>query len=343
MSFSSFRIENFRSFVDASFDFDRRSVVIGSNGTGKSTLIEAVRLLSVGKSFRTHKLEELINFEQTFFRIQAEMAEKNKVELFYGQPFADYPDKERRLSMDGKEISWLEFFGSIPTVVFSPEDMDIISGSPQTRRRYIDGILWQVDGQFRQLSLELTKILQERSRLLFLIKINRAGLAELKPWNELLVNTSKKIRSRRQDFVNFLNNELIKPVYREKEDIQISANYQYDSREIEEFERDEVRLAQNMWGPHRDELEILLNDRLARKYASRGQIRTVVMIMKIIESAFLFENIKREPVILLDDLFSELDQKNIVFFIDRLNPNYQIIATAVEKSPAIKDWQKIEI
>ncbi|HUD21116.1 MAG TPA: DNA replication and repair protein RecF [Candidatus Saccharimonadales bacterium] len=343
MAFNKVTLENFRTFLDSSFDFSPKTVVVGGNGIGKSTLIEAIRLLSVGKSFRTHRLDELVNFDQSFFRLQAQVDKDSKVELFFGQPFADYPDKERRLTFNGQETNWLEFFGKLPTVIFSPEDVEIITSGPQVRRRYFDGILWQVDSQFRSNSLELSRVLQERAKLLFLLKINRAGRAELMPWNELLGRLTKTIRKRRGEYLAYLNKSLADKKFQRLNELVVETSYLTEEADPEALEREEIRKTQNLWGPHRDEIEIRLNDQPARKYASRGQARTVVMLMKIIEAHFLAEKLGKHPTILLDDLFSELDEKNTGFFLERLGNDSQIIATAVTANKLIKDWRVINL
>jgi DNA replication and repair protein RecF len=288
-------------------------------------------------------LDELVNFEQSFFRLQAQVDKESKVELFFGQPFADYPDKERRLTFNGQETNWLEFFGQLPTVIFSPEDIEIIAGGPQVRRRYFDGILWQVDSQFRASSLELSRVLQERAKLLFLLKINRAAPAELTPWNELLSRLTKTIRERRGEYLTYLNKSLADKKFQRINELVVETSYLTEEADPASLEREEIRKTQNLWGPQRDEVEIRLNDQLARRYASRGQARTVVMLMKIIEARFLAEKLGKHPTILLDDLFSELDEKNIGFFLERLENNSQIIATAVTTNDLIKDWQVIKL
>lgn len=341
----SIRLENFRSFKQSSFEFDRKTSVVGDNGAGKSNLLEAIRLLSVGKSFKTSRLEEALNFSEPYFRASLALSDDSpkSVEFFFGTQFQNSPEKERRLTVDSKETSWNDFWGKFPTVLFVPTDVELVTGPPQLRRRYIDALLWQTSIEFRQSHLELTRVLRERSALLFLLKINKAGSDELVPWNELLLKLSEKVRSYRLGYVEFLRKSLKSHGSAFTGGAEVEINYEQNKADLEAVYRDEVRLSQNLVGAHRDQLDIRFNDQSARRYTSRGQARAIILLLKISEAAYLKEETGREPLVLLDDMFSELDRPTAERLFAMLDDNYQVIASSIEETPLTKSWKRIDL
>lgn len=337
-------LEQFRNFETSSFEFDTKTAVVGHNGSGKSNLVEALRLLSVGKSNKTSYLDEAIRFEAPFLRLILERSnhERQEVEFFYGAQFPNSSSKDRQLKVNNQPTSWAEFWGKFPSVLFVPNDLEIVIGSPQVRRRYLDALLWQTDKEFRQSHLELSRVLRERSALLFLLKTNRAGKEELSPWNDLLLDLGGKVRSYRRAYVKFLQDSL-------KEDGPVFANaaiglhYKDNDLTPEAALKEELRLAQNLVGPHRDELEISFGDRSARRYTSRGQARAIVVALKVAEAAFLAEKTGESPLILLDDMFSELDTPTAEKLFGRFGDRYQMVATSIEPNPLIENWRQIDL
>ncbi|HSX41777.1 MAG TPA: DNA replication and repair protein RecF [Candidatus Saccharimonadales bacterium] len=353
MPLTTLKLENVRAFERQSWEFGPRSVILGANGVGKSTIIEAIRILSVGKSFRTSRFDELIRFEAPYCRIIGERSETEgeasssaslrvpaaKVEFFYGQPFADAA-KERILTINSKPADWLGFIGQFPSVLFVPSDIDLVIGPPQLRRRYLDSILWQVDAEFRQNYLDFSRVLRERAALLFLLKIRRAGLDELQPWNELIQQLSAAIQTKRQQYIEYLQKQLKGQLVGGQ---KVAVEYQPNQAELAAVQNQEIQSSQNLYGAHRDELEILLGDRSARRFASRGQTRTIVVMLKTVESRFLAFKSGQAPLLLLDDMFSELDDENSRYLFDSFEPDYQVILTSIKTQPLIKDWQTIKL
>jgi DNA replication and repair protein RecF len=339
------RLEHFRSFDDATFNFEEKTAIIGNNGAGKSNLIEALRLLSVGKSFKTSRLDDVIRFGDPFFRLHwhSTQMEPKEVRFFYGSPYPTESIKERSLRVDGQERNWSEYWGKRPSVLFVPEDIEIVIGSPQIRRRYLDSILWQTNAAFRQEHLELGRVLRERSTLLFMVKTNRAGQDELYPWNELLLALTEKIRAHRQRFITFLEADLGRAVTIFASGASVQAKYETSRTDLADLVAEEVRLAQNLIGPHRDELVIHFNDQVARRFTSRGQARTIVVLLKLAESRFLEQETGHRPLILLDDMFSELDDPTAAALFNQFQSDDPIVATSITPNPLVKDWKEIHL
>lgn len=340
MSLTGLDLQNFRSLNDLKVKFNTKSVIIGKNGTGKSSVIEAIRLLSVGKSFRSSKLDELISFGATHFRISAKLSDE-KLELFYGQNLES--TNQKQLSLNGKKTALLDVIGVLPTVLFVPDDVEMVLGMPMLRRKFLDGVLWQTSKEFRLQYLDFNKVLKERSRLLYLIKIGNAKVGELMPWNELLEKTTNYIRASRTELIEFINKQLKEKDWRVSELLEVEAAYEQSNIGVEDGLQDEIRLSQNLFGAHRDDLLININQRSARKFASRGQARTIVMLLKIIELKYLKAKLQSEPILLLDDIFSELDLVNRELLLSHINKEDQVISTQIEGDKLIENWEHIQL
>lgn len=339
------RLEHFRSFTDSLFTFESKTALIGNNGAGKSNLIEALRLLSVGKSFKTSRLDDAIMFEQPYFRLTEKFtgSDLREVSFFYGVPYPAMPNRERALKVNGQDSGWSDYWGKQPSVLFIPDDIEIVIGAPQIRRRYLDSILWQTSAAFRQEHQELTRVLRERSALLFMVKVNRASQQELYPWNELLIKLTTKIRAHRRQFAEFLAQDLQRAPTVFTSGAAVTAIYQEGDIDPDKVSREEIRLSQNLIGPHRDELEIRFNDQVARRFTSRGQARAIVVMLKLAEARFLEIGTRTAPLVLLDDMFSELDLPTAEALFSQFNPGYPVVATSIAANPLVTKWHAISL
>lgn len=328
------KLENWRNFTGKGLSFTEKTFITGSNGVGKSTILEAVRVLSVGKSFRTSRLDELIRFDDRYFRLEGIINNDQKVEFFFGSQFQESAERDRQLNYQGNSTNWADFLGVFPTVLFTPTEMEIVLGGPDVRRRYLDSVLWQVDPNYRQCQIELSQAMKEKAALLFMVKINRAGPDELVPWNELITKRTQVVRDARQKYVDYLNSKLISSIH---------LTYRFDDRPVSEMIAAEIKTTQNLYGSHRDELQIEFDDFSARRYASRGQSRFVVAHLKAAEADYLLEKTQNPVTILLDDAFSELDRPNTLKILALFNPAHQLVLTSATDLELPKGWEKIKL
>lgn len=342
MTLRKVKLENFRNFENRSIELSSKTILTGPNGSGKTSILEAIRVISVGKSFRTSHLDELICFQKPYLRLKLESSD-HSYEFFYGNQFSESVAVEKQLQVDGKPVRYLDFLGSLPSVSFAPTDIDIVAKEPSLRRQFVDSILWQAHPEFRFNQLEYGKVLRERSQLLFLLKINRASIDELQPWNELMADLAGKIRQQRQGFIEFAKDQIKQLSKNTPGKIQIDLGWEEGEPDIEVLQAQEIRLGHNLFGPHRDELKILCNDQLARRYASRGQARSTVALLKVIEARYLEKYLAMLPVILLDDIVSELDSENIDWLFSIYGDKYQTLATTIDRTGNFQGWSEAKI
>jgi DNA replication and repair protein RecF len=356
MLISKLKLENFRNFEKLEIELKPEKgiqIFLGQNAMGKTNLLESIFLLSFPRSFRSTSPNDLIRFGQNYFTIEAEL---DQMELKFG-----YQKKpvRRTYQKNGAEVSLKEYLTNLQTVLFTPEDVEILSDSPSERRRFIDTILSQIDREYFADFIHYTKVLKQRNALLKLISQNKAKRNELQFWNNELALTSQKIHLKRVELIEYFKNK-VGELYAEISDqknnkIEITYKYSGHSR-IAEFdsykevmlellsseERYETEVGHTTVGPHRDDFVISINDKNVAEFCSRGEKRSFMLVLKIIELEFLYEKSNSRPILLLDDVFSELDSKRRDKLLS-LTSQYQTLISTVEKSYFDKFKGNIEL
>lgn len=311
MIIKSLSLENFRSYQKYQLNFDKTTIIVGPNGVGKTNIIEAIWFLSNGRSWRSRDEGELIFWDQDFARISAKLSDNHQaIEIF----LSNGQLQNKQLKVDGVKRRFLELLGVMPAVLFTPESIQLIDGAPSLRRKFLDIVLSQINRQYALALLEYSKVLQERNKLLFHIKMGKSKPDELEFWDEKLVATGSAIMLKREELVKFFNQH-------------ISANYHHISGEDEELriryhpsvEREkfgeilialqerEIEQTASTHGPHRDDFRLYLGDRDLATFGSRGEYRSAILALKMTELKFIESKIGEQPLLLLDDIFSELD------------------------------------
>ena len=343
MKLKSLKLQNFRNHPEFQHNFEKNiTVFYGPNAIGKTNILEAIRFLSLPKSFRARVDRELINWNSDFARCEGEFekeGDKTDVEIYLSKQ----KNQKKVIKIDNNVRKVSDLVGQFFIVLFCPEDLNLISESPSMRRRYLDIIVSQADKKYYQEISELKKILLNRNKLLFEIKERGSDSAMLEFWNEKLISLSKNIFRKRLYLINFINKKLPKLVsqiglrgkkleikYKSKlKEIDIE-NFEAEFRKkLEEKQQNEIRRVRTLIGPHRDDFEILLNNKNASYFASRGETRGIMLALKLSELSFSKEIFEVNPILLLDDIFSELDfehRKNIV----KIARNQQTIITTTE-------------
>ena len=313
MKILSIELTNFRNRAEYKLDFANTTILIGPNGIGKTNIVEGVWLVATGRSWRTSHDQEMTEWLKEFSRIvlSIEASDKKKVlELFWQR--GDKPIKQ--LKINGAKHRLIDLLGTVPAVMFSPETIELLNGAPALRRRFLDIILSQTDRQYALNLLEYHKVLRERNKLLQHIKNHRSKPDELDFWDAKLVTLGSHIIEARQTLIKFLNTNLTDD-YKKISGKTQKLNLRYRaSVELDRFSdiiaagRDrEVEASSTLYGPHRDDFLFILDDREVATFASRGEFRSVILALKMAEILYLEHKVGQKPILLLDDIFSELD------------------------------------
>jgi DNA replication and repair protein RecF len=309
MILRSLKLENFRSYTNYNITFEPVTVFVGPNGIGKTNLIEAIYMLSTGKSYRAKNDQDTIKWNKNYLRIVGKTSDKT-LELFINSD-----PKQKNAKINDVKKRTVDLLGELKTTMFSPESVDIVIGAPKERRRFLDLILGQLDKEYLYDLIELQKVIKNRNSLLFGIKIKKSNPIELNFWNSKLIKLSNQIIAKRIRLIKYINsviNGFYKEIGGNFNNLQIK--YVSSINDLERFddilavnEDREIYQGLTLFGPHRDNLEFILDGKNVTSFASRGEIRSVVFSLKMSELNFLKEN-KSKPILLLDDIFSELDK-----------------------------------
>jgi len=336
MKIKSLKLTNFRNWTDYKLDFSDVTILIGKNGVGKTNIMEAVWFLSAGKSWRTSRDSEAICWEKDLAILEAKA--KNKKEYVINLAIQKNPTKThpqpKILKINGTKKRLIDLLGQMPAVLFSPESIAILDGAPSLRRRFLDIMLSQTNHKYALSLLEFNKILKERNKLLLHIKNRRSKPDELDFWDTKLVDLSKKIIEARQSTIKFINQDLAK-IYQNISGTKETLKLVYkESVEPEKFEellvavRDrEIEQTSTLYGPHRDDFLILLDNRDITTFGSRGEYRSALLALKIGELEYLRSKIDEAPILLLDDIFSELDHDRRMHLAKIVEGQQTIITT----------------
>jgi len=322
------KLQNFRNHTDFETDLSQTTVFIGPNGVGKSNILEAISILSFCRSFRDDNKKNLIKFDADYARITSD-----NIDIFLQKS----PSFIFQIKDKGIVRKQSDFIGQHPSVIFSPETLEIITGSPRTRRKFIDIMISQADRDYLRSLIHYEKIRQQRNSLLQRIRSNQASVDELNYWNKELIQDGEKIIKSRKKAVSELNTQLSKfySVISGKKD---SLKLDYVSNAIDNFsdqlkshQQREVVSGHTLIGPHRDDLIFNLNNCNAANFASRGEIRSAVLALKMAELEFLSNDKKNQPLLLLDDVFSEFDRDRREHLCDLIEKYQTIITTTDEE------------
>lgn len=326
------RLQQYRSYADKSFYLaPGLNLVIGPNASGKTNLLESLIVLSSGKSYRASD-DDLVMHDKAWARLDAKTDKENRTLTIELSPL-----KEKKLIIDNKPYKRITSRLQLPVVLFEPNHLFMLSGSPEARRNYLDGILDQTLPAYKKIKNDYIKVLRHRNALL---KNKQTSQTDLFPWNIRLSQLGGYIAKQRNEITGVLNRD-ISSIY---QDISLSnenINLHYKPvADIDNYESGLLsKLEQNSMldllrgyttnGPHREDLEILINNKPPSSVASRGEARTILIALKILEAITLEKALKQNPLILLDDVFSELDKNRIGNLSSALN-KYQTIITTTD-------------
>lgn len=347
MFLKNMELERFRNYEEEKIEVSPgMNILYGQNAQGKTNLIEAIAMFSLGKSFRAKKDEEVIQWNcETSFIKGVFNGESNStvIEIGIGQ-------KERRYKINGQIVKRSDIFGKVPVVIFTPDDLQMIKGAPSYRRDFLDLYLAQVEPKYRFIYYNYTKILQQRNRLL---KEHYIDLQELEAWNEQLINTGANVIKYRLFLIESILPyivEIQRQISSEKEELNVQY-IGFKNQVLNQFKEDEIKnllkeaIASvrhtelerkvTLVGPQLDDLRITIARNVElRVFGSQGQQRTASLAMKL----GLIQKIKdirgEYPILLLDDVMSEFDDNRKKALLTNLINTVQTFMTAT----SLKDF-----
>jgi len=318
-------LTNYRNHSKFDIDLSNITILVGKNGVGKTNILESVEVLSSCRSFRGENRLDLIKFDSEYTRIVGD-----DLEVFIQRtPKLLFQVKER-----GVKLKVSDFVGILPSVVFSPESLDIITGEPKERRRFLDIVISQKNHSYLRALQNYKKILAQRNNLLKLILSGQASEDQLDYWDNELVVSAKIITDGRKeaisDFISNLQHFYQTISGNKKAEIKIEYFAKADGDfKTKLFARRSIDIAAGLTttGPHRDDLQFKIDNLEAEKYASRGELRSIVLALKMAELKYLENGVK--PILLLDDIFSEFDSDHRKHLY-KLIADYQVIITTTD-------------
>lgn len=331
MIIKSLELADFRNYETLNIHFDRgTNILYGDNAQGKTNIMEAIYVSATTKSHKGSKDKEIINFEKEESHIRTYL-EKEDVE--YRVDMHLRKSKSKGIAIDGQKIKKAaDLLGLLNVVFFSPEDLAIIKNGPSERRRFADMELCQLDNFYLYNLNHYNKIINQRNKLLKDIYFHPELKETLNIWDLQLVSFGSKIIERRELFVKQLN-EIIKEIHNKlsggKEDLAVK--YEPDAT-IENFEwkmkenqEKDIRSKTTSTGPHRDDFIFIVNGIDIRRYGSQGQQRTTALSLKLSEIELVKKMTKDTPVLLLDDVLSELDSSRQNYLLNSIGDIQTII------------------
>jgi len=337
MKLLSLRLTNFRNVLRGELEFNSNNFLVGDNAQGKTNVLEAIYLLSTGRSFREKDDQWLITNGEPFSLVEAKLVSGSGeiFELGVGLEREEQGIK-KVFKFNQHRITKKEFLGKAPIVLFAPDEIGLLRLYPSVRRTLLNQMITKTKLTYFDDLMRYTWALKQRNELLRLIKLGSRGLEELGVWDMKLSTLGADIISVRQAVVASLNpflgkifNELggggeLKLIYQTFSQSELPEIYlEY----LKQHLSIDVGYGHTTVGPHRDDLQLLINGKDAKHFASQGEFRLIVVALKLAEGQYLNAVLKEQPIYLLDDVFSELDDQKIDKVIAMLSGKQSILTT----------------
>lgn len=329
MIIKSIKLTNFRNHTSYVLTCDDETTVIsGKNGCGKTSVLEAIYIMTRGKSFRATD-PEILKRGKDYYRVEIEYQNGEKT-------FATYDGQTKNYIILDKKNKRLPKKHKYPVVLFLPSDLNLIHNSPSRRRDYFNRVFGDFDEKYSSLVSKYDKALRQRNELL---KNENLGKEALFSWDLLLAKYGTDIYKYRTEFIDAINQNLTstyQSIAENKDQIHINYQTELTNGSTEAYlkaltknQDKDLYLGHTSFGIHRDDFIFMFNGKPAEGSASRGETRSIILALKFIEANLIYKKQQKKPIILLDDVFSELDQFRRRCLVKNFKDN-QVIITSVE-------------
>ncbi len=352
MKIEKLEINDFRNINYALISpHENVNIIYGQNAQGKTNLLESIYILSGNKSFKGAKEVQMINFDKDFFKIDMDFSDKERI-----QNIKYVSGEKRKITLNNVPLKSLsDLSGEFYCVVFNPDDLEIVKGSPSERRTFLDNAIAQIKPVYGKYLRQYEDIIEQRNVLLKEIRNRNYPPEMLDVWDIQLAKLGTIITILRNDYIDKLN-LVSKKIYsgisegKEKIEIKYCSTIYTDSKKckvysdeliseyqknLEESRDEDIRLKITTKGIHRDDFDITINDISAKQYGSQGQQRSCAITLKLSEASILKNITGEDPVILLDDVMSELDSKRQNYILNKVK-NFQVFITCCDISNTLK-------
>lgn len=329
------KIKNFRNYESEEINLEKNiNIFYGQNAQGKTNIIESIFLCSLGKSFRTKKDKEMIklNEQNALVEVEYEKSDRDgKIKIEIGN--------KKNIYLNGIKIKKLsELLGNLNIVIFTPDDINILKGGPQNRRRFLDIMISQLRPNYMHILNLYIKTMEQRNNYLRQIKEEHKDENLLEIWDEKLEEYAIKIYEYRKEFIEKIIKKLDiihKNITNGEEQIELEYVTECDSKEkylklLKERRKLDIIKGFTTKGVHRDDFMIYINKKDIKIFGSQGQNRTAMLSLKLAELQVIYDEIGEYPILLLDDFMSELDKTRRKNFLENIEGT-QVIITGTEK------------
>ena len=332
MKIQKIQLKHFRNYSNLEISLGKGiNIFYGNNAQGKTNILEAIFLCSIGRSFRTNKEKELIQFGEDFATVQLDFAKKDR------EGSVKYTiNPKKSITVNGVKIKRLsELLGNINTVIFTPDDINILKNGPAARRKFLDIYISQLRPNYLYTLNLYGKTLEQRNNYLRLPE-KKEEMLEI--WDEKLAEYAEIIFHYRQEYIQKIKEKIQKihqTITEGKEEINLFYRSDFENKEqfqkiLKNHRKIDFMKGYTSKGIHHDDFEVFLNDKMVNVYGSQGQHRTAMLSLKMAELEVIEEEIGEAPILLLDDFMSELDQTRRKNFLQYIR-NAQVIITGTEK------------
>lgn len=336
MYISKIILENFRNYDKLELNIaEGLNIFIGNNAQGKTNVIESIYVSSIGKSFRTNIDREMIKMNELNSKIKIEYFKNDKVNMI---DIIFEQEKTKQVKLNGIKLDKLsQVVGNVQTVLFSPDELQVLKQLPGVRRKFFDISISQTKPMYLYYILEYNKILKQRNALLKQMKYDRSLIDTIDIWNIKLINAGILLIENRTRYVEKINKKITKRhLYISDNKEELILKYIPNCEDKENFEKKlkdsleaDIQNGYTGYGPHKDDYSFYINGILLNKFGSQGQQRSGILSYKLAEIDNLYEEYGEKPVLLLDDVTSELDKNRIEKLLQNFE-GYQTIITCTD-------------